>query len=704
MQNGSIQKLQLLIVLCLFTSIFEGVIRADVSKNPPLTPRIEFEFSGNTAFTDDVLIAHCKKELTRLKVKARFSSDFNYVIVKNYIADDAAFKLIKFYRQSGFQFVQISYDFVDIKYGMKIVFKIVENNKIFVSEVNIIGNTEFSKEYIQRIILNIQGAIIDSLKTIFIEKHLNQGAKELYDLYFEAGYYDFAIRSLEIKYDQEPPLSQKVVVTLILNEGLKYNITNFILNGNLVNLDEVVLKSLRVFRGSQLNSKTRLIIINNVREIYKKRGYWNCKIELTGTNNPEDGHIEITMNIDAGRKYRLNNFFFNKTKSVRKSFLKSLLTMKKDDMYDIDKERESIRRLLRTNLLSDVNISYFPVGDYLLDCNINVEERWLSELKAVVGYGSYEKIRGYLELADNNIFGIGRRVAARFGGSQMSQFVEGEFKDPWTLDLPNTSFFFTPFYSKRIEPGFTLNEFGFSTRIEHLLSNKITLALEYELKESRAFNIKESYVGDLLPEELHTYLGSIRAYFLFDDRDSILNPTEGMRSIIRLEVFDKALGGSSDFLKFSMISSFYSSVGESKSIVFAFKFISSFWVKFANFVPFQERMFNGGEASVRCFFEQEMRAKDDEEVQHGGQVKNVASFEMRMPLVWEWGLDTVFFIDIGNLAGKFENYFSNWEIGIGVGLRYLTPFGVLRLDFAINTDFFEDPSKWAFHLSLGYPF
>ena len=114
--------------------------------------------------------------------------------------------------------------------------------------MNIIGNTEFSKEYIQRIILNVQGVINDPVKTIFIEKYLNQGIKQLHDLYFEAGYYDYSIRSLEIKYDKEPPLAQKVLITLILNEGLKYNITGFILSGNLAELDVIVQKNLRIFQ------------------------------------------------------------------------------------------------------------------------------------------------------------------------------------------------------------------------------------------------------------------------------------------------------------------------------------------------------------------------------------------------------------------------------------------------------------------------
>ena len=154
----------------------------------------------------------------------------------------------------------------------------------------------------------------------FIEKYLNQGIKQLHDLYFEAGYYDYSIRSLEIKYDKEPPLAQKVLITLILNEGLKYNITGFILSGNLAELDVIVQKNLRIFLGSQLNSKTRLIIINDVTEIYKKRGYWNCKIEITASNNSEDGHVEIDVNIDAGRKYRLNNFFLTKQSQFVKAF------------------------------------------------------------------------------------------------------------------------------------------------------------------------------------------------------------------------------------------------------------------------------------------------------------------------------------------------------------------------------------------------
>ena len=666
-------------------------------------PEITFEFSGNDSFTDEVISSVCQNELNRLKQSARFSSDLSYVIVKEYIADDAAFKIKRLYLQTGFQFAEISYNFENIKDGMKIVFTIVEHNKIVVSEINIIGNTEFSKDYIQRILFNVKSAQLNKGRLTFIEKFFHQGIQQLEDLYIEAGYFDFAVRTLEIKYEPEPPAANSVIITLIVNEGLKYNITGFKPVGKTANLTEVVRRELNQYIGGQLNSKTRLLITNTILDIYKSKGYWNCKVDLKASNNVENGHVEVTIEIDSGKIYRLNDFFFNKTKSVKQSFLKSLLSLKSGDVYDIEKERESIRKLLRTNLLTDIEFKYFPVGDDLLDCNIIVKESWLSEIKAVVGYGSYEHFRSYLLLADNNVFGIGRRIAAKFGASQKSLFVEGEFKDPWTLGLTNTSLYFTPFFQRRIEPGFTLQEFGFSSKIEYLLSNKITLAAEYEMKESEAYDIKNVYLEGFESGELHAFLGSIRGYFLYDDRDSILNPTEGMRNIFRLELFARAFGGSSDFLKFSTINSYYTSFGDSKKIILAFKLVSSFLIKIKGLVPYQERLFNGGEASVRCFFEQGMNAGDNEE-SRAGYIKNVASVEMRLPLIWEWGLDAAAFIDIGNLSEKSENYFSNWEFALGVGLRYLTPFGVLRLDIAINADYFKDPSIWAFHLSLGYPF
>jgi outer membrane translocation and assembly module TamA len=58
------------------------------------------------------------------------------------------------------------------------------------------------------------------------------------------------------------------------------------------------------------------------------------------------------------------------------------------------------------------------------------------------------------------------------------------------------------------------------------------------------------------------------------------------------------------------------------------------------------------------------------------------------------------------LSATFQDFFSGFRPGIGIGLQYLLPIGPLRLDFAYNPDFQEERGEeaYALHFSVGTAF
>jgi translocation and assembly module TamA len=86
----------------------------------------------------------------------------------------------------------------------------------------------------------------------------------------------------------------------------------------------------------------------------------------------------------------------------------------------------------------------------------------------------------------------------------------------------------------------------------------------------------------------------------------------------------------------------------------------------------------------------------------GGSSYGLASFEARVKVTQSIGL--VPFVDIGSVSDSAVPDFSDLRIGAGVGLRYGTPFGPLRLDVAVPLNKYEDGSQYGIYAGIGQSF
>lgn len=112
------------------------------------------------------------------------------------------------------------------------------------------------------------------------------------------------------------------------------------------------------------------------------------------------------------------------------------------------------------------------------------------------------------------------------------------------------------------------------------------------------------------------------------------------------------------------------------------------------FLPSSYRFFAGGDQSVRGYDFKELGPKNDEGDVVGGRYLAVFSAEYEHPLTQKWGLAT--FIDAGN---AFDSFSEGLKIGIGVGVRWHTLIGPLRLDLAFPLD--EAKDAFRIHFSMG---
>ena len=111
-------------------------------------------------------------------------------------------------------------------------------------------------------------------------------------------------------------------------------------------------------------------------------------------------------------------------------------------------------------------------------------------------------------------------------------------------------------------------------------------------------------------------------------------------------------------------------------------------------VPTSHRFFAGGDASVRGFAFQSISPVNANNESVGGRYLTTASVEYNYTIREHWALAA--FIDTGR---AYTNASDPYRVGIGFGLRWLSPVGPLRVDVGYGVS--EDNPTARLHLSIG---
>ncbi len=112
-------------------------------------------------------------------------------------------------------------------------------------------------------------------------------------------------------------------------------------------------------------------------------------------------------------------------------------------------------------------------------------------------------------------------------------------------------------------------------------------------------------------------------------------------------------------------------------------------------LPVALRFYAGGDNSVRGYAYQSIGPRNANGQVVGGRYLKIASVEYDFPIVGNWGLAG--FFDAGNASDTFNNI---WNKGIGIGVRYRTPVGAVRVDFAHPISH-PELSYYRIHISIG---
>ena len=181
------------------------------------------------------------------------------------------------------------------------------------------------------------------------------------------------------------------------------------------------------------------------------------------------------------------------------------------------------------------------------------------------------------------------------------------------------------------------------------------------------------------------------------DVDSATNPTRGIRQYYSIEAgADKALSETNLAIARAGVSGIYSFGSDDKHQVLGSINTGYIWADDFYEVPYKLRFFAGGDQSIRGY-DYESLSPIDKGYLTGGQILAVGSAEYNYE--FKPGFRGAVFTDIGNAYDK--DFETDTKVGVGVGIRWASPVGVVRVDVAAGVT--EENIPVRLHLFIGSP-
>lgn len=421
---------------------------------------------------------------------------------------------------------------------------------------------------------------------------------------------------------------------------------------------------------------------------------------------------DLTMPVEPGGKYNFGEVTSNLPRFLPGKHLGRIARFDPGDIYQRSLEQDLRRAIIATGLVSSVSITpretVAPQGDQPgeVALDVDLQKAKLRTISGAIGYGSEEGVRLAASWEHRNLFPPegALRIRGIVGTREQLagiSFKRNNFRDRdqlLTLDA-----YATDIKTEAVEAR-TIALRGSFERLSNLLFQK---PFSWALGAEVLYTDERNRIVGGIPRPRRTYLiGSVFGQATIDASDSLLDPTEGYRltAFLAPEV-SRSGGQQAYYLRNQFDATYYQQVGSGTVLAARGRFASIQGANTFNIAP-SRRLYAGGGGSVRGYGYQAVGPRNDFGEPTGGRSLVEFSLEARIDTGFlDGAVSVVPFFDMGTVSIDSVPDFRFVKYGAGLGLRYDTGFGPIRLDVGVPLN--RDPmfdSPVAVYVSLGQAF
>lgn len=624
------------------------------------------------------------------------------------ILSDDLNKVRNLYKSKGYYLADVSYRLDTSEKGTaRLVLDIKEGEKLYIREVTIKGARQLDESDLKgELALSERGLLSWFTGSgILKEEYLERDVAVLEAYYANRGFVDAKVGQPEVQYSEDG-----IHITFTVEEGDRYKVGTVDMKGDLIEPKEDLFKYAKLddlakddeyFDRSVLRED-----LHKLSEHYADYGYAFAQTDAQTDVDREAKRVNLVLTISKQQKVFIRRVLVEGNSKTRDNVIRREMRLGDGDKFSGQKLARSSERLNKLDYFKSVDVETVPTGDpSQMDLKVKVEEKPTGNISAGVGYSSLDSVFAGGQVQERNLFGKGYTLAlaGQIGGRSRNsglQFVNPRIYDTkfsWSNNLywRRTDY---SYYERRV--------YGGRTGLGYPIGEYTKVFAGYTLENFNIYDVDDDAASSIKKWKGENWSSTFDVGATRDTTDNTFMPTKGTVNNVSVYYSGGPLGGSTDYIQYRYTTDWFKSLFA--ETIFHIRAEAGYVAKNMGDeeVPPWVRFYLGGIDSVRGYTGMRISPRDSVSGDRiGGNKEFFTNLEYFIPISKELNIWSVTFFDAGNAWDDDDPYFKDTKdnkgeslpLGlyksVGLGLRWNSPFGPLRVEYGYPLDELKDSSK-----------
>ena len=497
------------------------------------------------------------------------------------------------------------------------------------------------------------------------------------------GYYSNRYRS-EVLDGEKPVLRVHVRV----REPVRLRTVDIRVEGEAAGMDAFRVRDPRLKPGEQLHHGAYDEIKSALQQQGLRYGFFAGKFTRHRLMvDPAAGAADIELHYDSGPRYRLGAVEFAEAGKIDDRLLAALVPFEDGTPYDSALLAGLSQNLQNTGYFAGVQVDAQGTADgpQVIPVQVRLEPAKPRTLGLGAGFSTDVGPRGSFSWERHRVNSKGHKLGFDSEISKPKQNLSGWYAIPLSSPLSDELRFVAGYQREELVDAsserLTLGT-QWRKKVRHDWQRTIGLRWEDERYEYDRGSNRSRHSKFLLPSIGFAKLKS----------DSALDPSKGYRLQMDVSAGSGNVLSDADVVHVSALARGLTTLADKHRVLARIEVGGVATDKYSA-IPPSLRFFAGGDQSVRGYDYQSLSPRDSERNRVGGRYLVAQSLEYQYEFVERWRAAT--FIDAGNATDSLTD---SMKVGVGAGIRWVSPIGPLRLDFAHAL---HEDRGWRIHFSMG---
>ncbi len=583
-------------------------------------------------------------------------------------------RILDYLKNKGFldATVESSIEIIDSK--KLITFTVVKNQKYILGKIEFTGNEAIPTKQLKEIV---------SSGEQFYDRVFNLRADnlqvdlEVLKLFYYSRGFPF------IKINMIPEFVNNIAnITFQIQEGKKVGIESILFRGNNHFSSKELESRIKTKANDPYVEQTFNNDMQRLRDLYLDQGFVDVRIKADISQGINKA---ILISVDEGSLFTMGDLIVFGASSSQKKLLSSLFPLKSPRPFNQSEISRFRTEIENSSIFSDLKIDTIRRENHSMDVIVKVIPNRSTFYGFGIGWENSRGLRGSarwtFEYQEQNIFNTYSTFAALFQIGTKEDRIGISYESPYFFRKKLHSSLLL-WNENETYPSYKFNRLGIGESLsKRITSNSYIMAsLKWYRTTLKDLDVMESGV-DQLDNPFDTTAFSLA--YIIENRDDPFNPTTGEFFSSNIKIGFPLLEKDYSFFKF--LWSYQKNFKFLKRGSLALSVRNGFA---AGDMSITERFFAGGIHTFRGTYNDRLGPIDTETLEpRGGNALVLFNVEATFPLE-VFPIDNLYycvFVDVGNVFWRASDFDINKvERAIGFGIKYRTPLGPLRLDFAYN--------------------